>query len=88
MEEDKVFYSIILRHDTSTQWMISNPILALGEYGVEDIYLGVPCILGSTGVKQVLNIPLAKDELELFQSSAKTLKSVLDNAEKEFNASK
>lgn len=36
MEEDKVFYSIILRHDTSTQWMISNPILALGEYGVED----------------------------------------------------
>lgn len=34
--ENEVFYSIILRHDTSTQWMISNPILALGEYGVED----------------------------------------------------
>ena len=30
------YYSIILRHDTSTQWMIENPILLLGEYGVED----------------------------------------------------
>lgn len=35
MEEEK-FYTIILRHDESTQWMINNPILALGEYGVED----------------------------------------------------
>lgn len=35
MEEEK-FYTIILRHDESTKWMINNPILALGEYGVED----------------------------------------------------
>lgn len=35
MEENQ-FYTIILRHDTSTQWMINNPVLALGEYGVED----------------------------------------------------
>lgn len=75
----------ILRDENS---ILTVSALLEGEYGVEDIYLGVPCILGSTGVKQVLNIPLAKDELELFQSSAKTLKSVLDNAEKEFNANK
>ena len=35
MEENQ-FYTIILRHDTSTQWMINDPILALGEYGIED----------------------------------------------------
>lgn len=35
MEEEK-FYTIILRHDDSTKWMINDPILALGEYGVED----------------------------------------------------
>ena len=34
MEEQ--FYTIILRHDTSTNWMINNPVLAFGEYGVED----------------------------------------------------
>lgn len=35
MEEQK-YYTIILRHDTSTKWLIENPILSLGEYGVED----------------------------------------------------
>ncbi len=34
MEEQK--YTIILRHDTSTMWLVNDPILALGEYGVED----------------------------------------------------
>ena len=36
MDENTQFYTIILRHDDSTNWMINNPILALGEYGVED----------------------------------------------------
>lgn len=36
MDENTQFYTIILRHDDSTKWMINNPILALGEYGVED----------------------------------------------------
>lgn len=35
MEENQV-YTIILRHDTSANWMINDPVLALGEYGVED----------------------------------------------------
>ena len=36
MEEEKQNYTIILRHDTSTMWLVNDPILALGEYGVED----------------------------------------------------
>lgn len=34
--DEKNYYTIILRHDTSTNWMLVDPILALGEYGVED----------------------------------------------------
>lgn len=34
MEEQ--FYTLILRHDTSTKWLVNDPILSLGEYGVED----------------------------------------------------
>ena len=34
MEEQ--FYTIVLRHDTSTLWLVNDPILSLGEYGVED----------------------------------------------------
>lgn len=36
MDEEQKYYTIILRHDTSTQWAVNNPILYLGEYGVED----------------------------------------------------
>lgn len=36
MGEEKQNYTIILRHDTSTMWLVNDPILALGEYGVED----------------------------------------------------
>ena len=35
MDEDKV-YKLIIRHDSITNWTINNPILALGEYAVED----------------------------------------------------
>lgn len=34
--DEQQYYTIVLRHDTSTQWMVNDPILALGEYGVED----------------------------------------------------
>lgn len=36
MDDNKQLYTIILRHDTSTQWAVNNPILTLGEYAVED----------------------------------------------------
>ena len=36
MDENKQLYTIIIRHDTSTQWAVNNPILTLGEYAVED----------------------------------------------------
>jgi len=34
--DDKQLYTIIMRHDTSTQWAVNNPILTYGEYAVED----------------------------------------------------
>lgn len=36
MDDNKQLYTIIMRHDTSTQWTVNNPILTLGEYAVED----------------------------------------------------
>lgn len=33
-----------------------------GEFGVKDIYLGVPCIIGSGGVKKIIEIELSDEE--------------------------
>ena len=36
MNDEQPLYKIILRHDLSTNWVINDPVLLLGEYGIED----------------------------------------------------
>jgi malate dehydrogenase len=53
-----------------------------GEYGLKDIYLGVPVKLGKNGIEQIIELKLNSDEMALLKSSAKAVKevmSVLDN---------
>ncbi|CCQ98623.1 L-lactate dehydrogenase 1 [[Clostridium] ultunense Esp] len=45
-----------------------------GEYGVSDICLGVPCVLGNNGIEEIVQVPLSQEEREGFLKSAKTLK--------------
>lgn len=42
-----------------------------GEYGIKDIYLGVPVIIGSSGVEKIVQIELNSAENEALQKSAK-----------------
>lgn len=51
-----------------------------GEYGQENIYIGVPAIINSNGIKNVLEIPLTDTEQERMDESAKTLRDVIDKA--------
>ncbi len=46
-----------------------------GEYGQNDIYAGVPCIVNRNGVQKVLSLSLTKKELQQFSTSCETLKS-------------
>ncbi len=48
-----------------------------GEYGLKDIYLGVPVILGKNGVEQIIQIDLNKEEKKLLKDSANSVKKVL-----------
>jgi L-lactate dehydrogenase len=48
-----------------------------GQYGVSDIAISMPAIVGRRGVEEVLNLPLSESELAAFQSSAQTLKDRL-----------
>ena len=41
-----------------------------GEYGLNDIYFGVPCVLGAGGVKRIIELPLNADEKALVKASA------------------
>ena len=49
-----------------------------GEYDSRDVFIGVPCIIGRNGVKEVLELSLTEDEKEKFRSSAKILDESFD----------
>ena len=43
-----------------------------GQYGIDDLYIGVPIKLGAGGVEEILEIELTDDELQALQGSAQT----------------
>lgn len=49
-----------------------------GQYGISDLALSLPCILGRNGVETVIDLPLTQDEHAQLMASATTLKSHLD----------
>ena len=53
-----------------------------GEYGVKNIYAGVPVIIGSNGVEKVVEINLEKKEKENFEISIKAVKELFNAAAK------
>ncbi len=48
-----------------------------GEYGYEDIYLGVPTILGGNGIEKVVELDLTPDEKAALDKSVESVKSVM-----------
>lgn len=48
-----------------------------GEYGLKDIYLGVPVKLGKNGIEEIIEIDLNEDEKAMLYKSADSVKSVM-----------
>lgn len=48
-----------------------------GEYGIKDIYLGVPVKLGKNGIEEIIEIDLDDAENKLLQESANSVKVVM-----------
>jgi len=48
-----------------------------GQYGMKDIYLGVPCKLGSNGIEEILELKLNEKEMLMLNDSAKSVRGVL-----------
>ena len=53
-----------------------------GEYGVKNLYAGVPVIIGESGVEKVVEISLTDIEKKQFEISAKAVKELYESAKK------
>ena len=57
--------------------LIAASAFLTGQYGIKDIYIGVPVILGAKGVEKIFELKLSKSELGSLQKSAGTYKKHL-----------
>jgi len=53
-----------------------------GEYGMKDIYVGVPVVIGSNGVERIVEIELNGGEKSAFESSAAAVQTLIDACKK------
>jgi len=49
-----------------------------GEYGIKDIFVGVPVILGEKGIEKIIELKLTEGEMELLHNSASSVKEMMD----------
>jgi malate dehydrogenase len=49
-----------------------------GEYGLDDIYFGVPVILGANGIEKIITLKLSKEEEVMLQKSAAAVAKTRD----------
>jgi malate dehydrogenase len=52
-----------------------------GEYGVDGLYVGVPCVLGAGGLERVIEVELDADERKQFDASVEHVKTLVEQIE-------
>jgi malate dehydrogenase len=55
--------------------------LCEGEYGVDGLYVGVPCVLGAGGVERIIEVELNEDERKLFEASVAHVQRLVQDLE-------
>lgn len=58
-------------------------VLLKGEYGLNDVFIGVPVILGRNGVERVVELKLAEEELKALHQSAEEVRKGISDWESE-----
>jgi len=53
-----------------------------GEYGIKDLYVGVPVVIGAKGVERVVEIELNGAERGMFEKSAQSVQSLVEACKK------
>jgi malate dehydrogenase len=53
-----------------------------GEYGVKDLYVGVPVVIGSKGVERIVEIELNGVERGMFDKSAQAVETLVEACKK------
>ncbi|MGA3029395.1 MAG: malate dehydrogenase [Candidatus Limnocylindrales bacterium] len=53
-------------------------VLLSGEYGIDDLVVGVPIVLGGDGIERIIEVDLTPDEAAALQKSAGSVRGLVD----------
>lgn len=53
-----------------------------GEFGLKDLYVGVPCVIGAGGVEKVISLSLLPDEQAMLTKSVDSVRGLIDACKK------
>lgn len=70
--------SVILKDENS---VLPVSVLLRGEYGISGVAISVPCIVGSNGIKHIVEVPMYDEEKKRLRESAQTLDEIIANSE-------
>lgn len=80
------YYAIALALDRIVTAILKNEASVLNVstlltdyHGINDVYLGVPCIVDRTGIREVLTLQISNDEKQLLHQSAGKLKGLIQS---------
>ena len=87
-KKDATYYGIAMAIRRICEAIVRNeksilPVSRLieGEYGISDIYLSLPAIVGGAGLVRRIPLPLDEEETERLRKSAEMLKSIVNELE-------
>jgi malate dehydrogenase len=49
-----------------------------GEYGIKDLYVGVPAVIGAKGIERIVEIQFSGSERSMFDKSAQAVSTLVD----------
>ena len=89
MKNSSAFYSPAISAIEMLESFINNQKKVLpcsafldGEYGVKDLFVGVPVRIGSSGVEEIIELNLTKDEKKQFENSVNAVKDLTNKCKK------
>jgi len=57
--------------------VIPSAVMLTGEYGVKDLFLGVPVVLGSRGMERIIELKLSNEETAMFKNAAEIVRQTV-----------
>jgi malate dehydrogenase len=61
--------------------IIPSSVLLQGEYGLKDIFLGVPVVLGARGAERIIELKLTPDELAQLHKAAEIVRETVSKVQ-------